>query len=123
MARCIFIRDMLLPKTLKARFQYVKLMLVLSRNFFQGGKIYCYANFFVMLIFLLFLAKFQRGAKVSGGGETASRGRPLPPVEESQNAISDRSGRNQFDSSEFLNNVFSKKKNSLSLPNGREYPI
>ena len=41
---------------------------------FAGGKIYCYANFFVMLIFLLFLTKFQ--GEVSEGGTNCLRGGP-----------------------------------------------
>ena len=57
-----------------------------SRNFFQGGKIYCYANFFCYAI--VFRPNFREGQKFSGG-QTASGGRP--PVEESQGFLSNRS--------------------------------
>ena len=43
-----------------------------SRNFFQGGKIYCYANFSCYAI--VFGPNFREGQKFSGG-QTASGGR------------------------------------------------
>ena len=53
-------------------------------GFFQGeGKIYCYANFFVIQNFLLFSDQISGWAKVSGG-QIASGGAPLLPVKESQ---------------------------------------
>ena len=42
-----------------------------SRNFFQGGKIYCYANFYCYAI--VFGPNFREGQKFSGGRP------PAPP--------------------------------------------
>ena len=54
-----------------------------SRNFFQGGQNLLLCKF--LLLFYCFRTKFQGGAKVFRGGQTASGGRPhAPPVEESQ---------------------------------------
>ena len=48
-----------------------------SRNFFQGGKIYCYANFFCYAI--VFGPNFREGQKFLGG-QTASGGCPPAPL-------------------------------------------
>ena len=58
-----------------------------SWNFFKGGKIYCYANFFCYVI--VYGPNFREGQRFSGG-QTASGGRP-PPVEESQYAFKNTS--------------------------------
>ena len=49
-----------------------------SRNFFQGGKIYCYANFYCYSI--VFGPNFREERKFSGG-QTSSGGRlPAPSL-------------------------------------------
>ena len=48
-----------------------------SRNFFRGGKIYCYANFYCYSI--IFGPNFREGRKFSGG-QTASGGAPCPTL-------------------------------------------
>ena len=53
-----------------------------SRNFFQGGKIYCYANFFCYAI--VFGPNFKKGRKFSGWANCLRGAPPCPPVEESQ---------------------------------------
>ena len=52
-----------------------------SRNFFRGGKINCYANFYCYAI--VFGPNFREGQKFSEE-QTASGGAPCPPVEQSQ---------------------------------------
>ena len=58
-----------------------------SRKFFQGVKIYCYANFFCYANFSIVFGPNFRRAKVSEGGKLPQC-RPLPPppphVEKSQ---------------------------------------
>ena len=50
-------------------------------EFFQGGKIYCYANFFYVN-FLLFSDQISGGKSLRGGN--CLRGCPPAPLEESQ---------------------------------------
>ena len=54
-------------------------------EFFQGGKIYCYTNFFCYANFLLFSDQILKGGAKSPRRANCLRGCPLPPVEESQN--------------------------------------
>ena len=56
--------------------------IVLGSGFLPGiflGKICCYANFFVILIFLLFSDQIS-GGKSLRGGKTASKGAPPAPL-------------------------------------------
>ena len=50
-------------------------ILAFSLEFFQGGKIYCYANFYCYSI--VFRPNFREVQKFSRGGQTALGGTPL----------------------------------------------
>ena len=67
--------------------KFYGIILAFFQEFFSGGKIYCYANFFCYANFSIVFGPNFRGAKVSERGKLP-RGAPPPPpppVDESQN--------------------------------------
>ena len=64
-------------RPIKKSGNYYDNILLSSRNFFKGGKIYCYANSFCYANFSIAFGPNFRGTKVSKGGQHPPLGRKL----------------------------------------------
>ena len=64
-------------------FRFFHYDLAFFQEFFSGGKIYCYENFFCYANLSIIFRPNFKGAKVAEG-ELPQGGSPCPPVEESQ---------------------------------------